>query len=204
MCTTDCPLIAQEMRSADTILGAKASDTELVAIVANPTYTSTVYTKTFTEDENLSQVPNWLYLTGSLSQLSQVWQQYGVTVENLPAGAMSAHNDLAVVIDRNGHIRDEVGAVIGYGTRWTGSPPHDSYSRVSNSERFAPLQTIADGLIEHLRVAYHADIATLATSFMTRDTTKLVTRPGFVARAGGPSPLRSIPFRSDRSRARAA
>jgi hypothetical protein len=72
-------------------------------------------------------------------------------------------------------FRDEVGAVIGYGRRWTGSPPDDSYSRVSNPERFAPLQTIADGLIEHLRVAYHADIATLATSFMTRDTTKLVT-----------------------------
>ena len=39
VCTTDCPLIAQEMRSADTMLGGKAGDTELVAVVANPTYT---------------------------------------------------------------------------------------------------------------------------------------------------------------------
>ena len=44
VCTTDCPLIAQEMRSADAMLGAKAGGTELVAVVANPTYTSTAYT----------------------------------------------------------------------------------------------------------------------------------------------------------------
>src|SRR5512146_864496 len=43
VCTTDCPLIAQEMRSADALLGGKAASTELVAVVANPTYISTAY-----------------------------------------------------------------------------------------------------------------------------------------------------------------
>jgi len=80
VCTTDCPLIAQEMRSADTMLGAKANNTELVAVVANPTYTSIAYTKAFTSQENLSKVPNWLYLTGSLSQLADVWHHYGIEV----------------------------------------------------------------------------------------------------------------------------
>ncbi len=47
VCTTDCPIIAAEMRVADTLLGAKASDTELVAVVANPTYTSVAYTRAF-------------------------------------------------------------------------------------------------------------------------------------------------------------
>jgi len=42
-------------------------------------------------------------------------------VENLPAGAMSAHNDLAVVIDRTGYIREEVGADPGPGTASTQS-----------------------------------------------------------------------------------
>jgi hypothetical protein len=42
-------------------------------------------------------------------------------VENLPAGAMSAHNDLAVVIDRAGNIRDEVGTDPGPGTASTRS-----------------------------------------------------------------------------------
>jgi cytochrome oxidase Cu insertion factor (SCO1/SenC/PrrC family) len=107
VCTTDCPIIAQEFRAADSMLGSKSSDTELVAVVANPTYTSTAFTQAFTRQEGLDQVPNWLYLTGSLNQLATVWHQYGIEVENLPAGAMSAHNDLAFVISASGRLRQE-------------------------------------------------------------------------------------------------
>jgi cytochrome oxidase Cu insertion factor (SCO1/SenC/PrrC family) len=121
VCTSDCPLIAQEMRSADTMLGGKASDTELVAVVANPTYFSTAYTRAFTNQENLSQVPNWLYLTGSLSQLKSVWHDYGIEVENLPAGAMVAHNDLAFVISADGNVRQEISDDPGPGTSATKS-----------------------------------------------------------------------------------
>ena len=66
-------------------------------------------------------MPNWLYLTGSLSQLGAVWRHYGVTVQNLPAGAMAAHNDLAVVIDPAGEIREELSADPGPGTSSTQS-----------------------------------------------------------------------------------
>jgi cytochrome oxidase Cu insertion factor (SCO1/SenC/PrrC family) len=108
VCVTDCPIIAQEMRAADTLLGASAKNTELVAVVANPTYTSTTFTQAFTRQEGLNQVPNWLYLTGPLSQLQAIWQHYGIQVENLPAGAMSAHNDLAYVISATGTVRQEI------------------------------------------------------------------------------------------------
>jgi cytochrome oxidase Cu insertion factor (SCO1/SenC/PrrC family) len=121
VCTTDCPIIAQEMRSADSMLGAKASSTELVAVVANPTYLSTAYTKAFTDTENLSQVPNWLYLTGSLSQLTAVWHDYGIEVEDLPAGAMAAHNDIAFVISANGTVTQELSDDPGPGTSATKS-----------------------------------------------------------------------------------
>jgi cytochrome oxidase Cu insertion factor (SCO1/SenC/PrrC family) len=121
VCTTDCPLIAQEMRSADAMLGSKASDTELVAVVANPTYISAAYTRAFTETENLSQVPNWLYLTGSLSQLTAVWHHYGIEVENLPGGAMTAHNDLAFVISATGQLQQEISDDPGPGTPATKS-----------------------------------------------------------------------------------
>jgi len=121
VCTTDCPIIGAEFKAAGLLLGRQDADVELVAIVANPTYRSAAFTQAFDREEGLNTVPNWLYLTGSLSQLSQVWRQYGITVENLPAGAMSAHNDLAVVIDRTGHIRDEVGADPGPGTASTQS-----------------------------------------------------------------------------------
>jgi hypothetical protein len=76
---------------------------------------------------------------------------------------------------KSSEFRDELGAVIRYGARWAGSPPDDSYSRVSNPERFAPLQTIADALIDHLRAAYRAEIAALPTPPTASAMTKLVT-----------------------------
>jgi cytochrome oxidase Cu insertion factor (SCO1/SenC/PrrC family) len=121
VCTTDCPIIAQEFKQTGELLGAKDADVDLVAVVANPTYRSATFTQAFDRQEGLAAVPNWLYLTGTLSQLGAVWRQYGVTVQDLPAGAMSAHNDLAVVIDRSGHIREEVGADPGPGTTSTQS-----------------------------------------------------------------------------------
>ena len=119
VCTTDCPIIAQEFKQAGQMLGAQARNVELVAVVANPTYRSTAFTRAFDRQEGLATVPNWLYLTGSLGQLGAVWRHYGVAVENLPAGAMAAHNDLAVVIDPAGRIRQELGADPGPATSGT-------------------------------------------------------------------------------------
>ena len=121
VCTTDCPIIGAEFKQAGVLLGAQDKDVELVAVVANPTYRGIAFTQAFDREEGLNRVPNWLYLTGSLTALGQVWLRYGVTVVNLPAGAMSAHNDLAVVIDRSGHIREELGADPGPGTTSTQS-----------------------------------------------------------------------------------
>jgi cytochrome oxidase Cu insertion factor (SCO1/SenC/PrrC family) len=121
VCTTDCPLIGEELKETGILLGPQDKNVDLVAIVANPTYRSVAFTRAFDREDGLTSVPNWLYLTGSLSALSQVWRDYGVTVANLPAGAMSAHNDLAVVIDRSGNIREEVGADPGPGTSSTQS-----------------------------------------------------------------------------------
>jgi len=103
------------------MLGPQARQTELVAIVANPTYYGTQFTQAFDRQEGLNTVPGWLYLTGTLAQLRSAWQQYGITVGNLPAGAMSAHNDLAFVIDRSGVIKQEISADPGPGTGSTRS-----------------------------------------------------------------------------------
>jgi cytochrome oxidase Cu insertion factor (SCO1/SenC/PrrC family) len=121
VCTSDCPIIAQEFKQTGQMLGAQAKNVELVAVVANPTYRSTAFTRAFDRQEGLTTVPDWLYLTGSLSQLGAVWRHYGVTVENLPAGAMAAHNDLAVVIDPAGRIRQELSSDPGPATLSTRS-----------------------------------------------------------------------------------
>jgi cytochrome oxidase Cu insertion factor (SCO1/SenC/PrrC family) len=121
VCTTDCPVIAAEMRVADAMLGSRAGDAELVSVVANPVYTSLAYTRAFDLQEGLNTVPNWLYLTGTVSQLAAVWHDFGIEVEDLPAGAMAAHNDLAFVISAKGEIQQEISDDPGPGTDATQS-----------------------------------------------------------------------------------
>jgi cytochrome oxidase Cu insertion factor (SCO1/SenC/PrrC family) len=108
VCTSDCPQIAQEFKGADQVLGARARDVELVAIVANPLYYSATYTRAFDTQERLTSVPNWLYLTGNLAQLRQAWKNYAIAAQILPSGGMIAHTDVAYVIDRSGYTRSEL------------------------------------------------------------------------------------------------
>jgi cytochrome oxidase Cu insertion factor (SCO1/SenC/PrrC family) len=121
VCTSDCPLIAQEFRAAGQLLGPDTRKVELVAIVANPVYHQLAYTQAFDRQENLTSVPNWLFLTGSVPQLRQVWAEYGIAAQVLPAGSMIAHNDVAYVIDRSGHVREELSTDPGPGTTATRS-----------------------------------------------------------------------------------
>jgi cytochrome oxidase Cu insertion factor (SCO1/SenC/PrrC family) len=121
VCTTDCPVIGAEFKEAGVLLGSADKDVELVAVVANPIYRSTEFTQAFDREEGLNTVPNWLFLTGSVSELGQVWKHYGVAVLDLPAGSMVDHSDVSMIIDRTGHIRDVVGADPGPATNSTQS-----------------------------------------------------------------------------------
>jgi cytochrome oxidase Cu insertion factor (SCO1/SenC/PrrC family) len=116
VCSTDCPLIAQEFRQADQLLGANSRRVELVAVVANPAYYARAFTLAFDRVERLDVLPNWLYLTGTLPQLRQVWRAYGEAVGSSPAGAMALHSDIAFVIDAAGRIRSELNSDPGPGT----------------------------------------------------------------------------------------
>ncbi len=102
VCTSDCPVIAQEFREADESLGADAGKVDLVAIVTNELYRSVAAVDAFDRQEGLDHVPNWLYLTGTYKQLESVWNAYGIQEQVEPAGAMVAHSELAYVIDGTG------------------------------------------------------------------------------------------------------
>jgi protein SCO1/2 len=105
VCVSDCPIIAQELKQADELLGGSARRVEMVVIDANPRYLSPDYLAAFDRQEDLDKVSNWLYLTGSLAQLERVWTSFGATVQYAPAGAMIAHSESADVIDAHGRIR---------------------------------------------------------------------------------------------------
>jgi len=104
-CTSDCPLIAQELKVVDRMLGADAAHVELVAVVANPVFTTSAATRAFDRQEGMDQLPNWHFVTGPLPALHAVWNAYGVQTLVVPAGAMVAHPDLVYVIDGRGRMR---------------------------------------------------------------------------------------------------
>jgi cytochrome oxidase Cu insertion factor (SCO1/SenC/PrrC family) len=116
VCTSDCPLIAQEFRQADQALGRQSGRVELVAIVANPLYRDTAYTRAFDRQEDLTGLPNWRFLTGSVAALNRAWRAYGVSIGVVPAGGMVAHSDIAFVISARGRIRAELDFDPGPGT----------------------------------------------------------------------------------------
>jgi cytochrome oxidase Cu insertion factor (SCO1/SenC/PrrC family) len=119
VCTSDCPLIAQEFREADQLLGTGSRHVELVSIVANPVYHSVADTRAFDSQEGLSHVPNWLFLTGSLTQLQHAWKVYDIAAQILPAGGMIGHTEVTWAIDAQGHIREELNFDPGPGTAST-------------------------------------------------------------------------------------
>ncbi|MDX6389785.1 MAG: hypothetical protein QOJ73_848 [Streptosporangiaceae bacterium] len=108
VCSSDCPLIAQEFRQAGQLLAADSRHVELVAVNYNPLYTQLAYTRAFDHQEGLDTVANWLYLTSPRAQLQQVWRNYGLPMQILPAGSMIGHGDYAFVIDQAGHVRREL------------------------------------------------------------------------------------------------
>jgi len=110
VCTTDCPVIAQELRITNSMLGSAAADVRFVAVVANPVYRSVQDMVDFDRQEGLDGQANWTYLTGSAADLASVWDAYGVDVETAPAGGMVQHADIVFVIDARGHLRRVINA----------------------------------------------------------------------------------------------
>jgi cytochrome oxidase Cu insertion factor (SCO1/SenC/PrrC family) len=121
VCTSDCPIIAQEFRLADGILGRDARRVELVAVNANPLYVDPDYLAAFDRQEGMEGLPNWIYLTAPVGQLQRVWAAYGASVQFSRAGAMIAHSDSADVIDSAGRIRYVLDTDPGPGTAETKS-----------------------------------------------------------------------------------
>ena len=114
LCTTDCP-VSQELRDASGLLGGSGQNVELVAIAANPKRFGIAFTRSLDQREGLANVPDWLFLTGTLPQLEQAWGDYGMHVAHMAPGS-SLMSDLVFVIDKAGRIRQEIRDNPGPGT----------------------------------------------------------------------------------------
>jgi cytochrome oxidase Cu insertion factor (SCO1/SenC/PrrC family) len=120
VCVTDCPLIAREFWQAGQLLSARQrSQVELVAVNINPDYSQLAYIRAFDQQEDMKAIPDWKFLTGTPAQLRKVYSSYGVASEDLPAGAMLGHSDIAFVIDQSGIMQQNLNFDPGPGTEAT-------------------------------------------------------------------------------------
>ncbi len=77
-CTTICPLTTTALVDAKDMLGAAASQVQLLGIDANPKATEVEDVLSYSQLHGM--LYQWRYLTGSLAQLESVWKDYSVGV----------------------------------------------------------------------------------------------------------------------------
>jgi protein SCO1/2 len=97
-CPDECPLTMAHVKLARESLGKRAQDVQVIMVSTDPARDTPQALKTFMEHFD----PSFLGLTGSLPELQQNWQDYGVAVEN----GGETHSTFLYVIDPAGNVRE--------------------------------------------------------------------------------------------------
>ena len=92
VCTTDCPLIANQLAAADRDLGAASGQVEFVAIDTNPVFDQVDDVDAFTQSHGLADLPNWHFLCGEANTVQNIIADYGISVD-VPAVGMIQHSE---------------------------------------------------------------------------------------------------------------
>jgi cytochrome oxidase Cu insertion factor (SCO1/SenC/PrrC family) len=79
-CTDICPLISQEIIGANKQLGDNANNVIYIGLNVNQYHNKVIDVKTFSDQEGLSNLKNWYFLTGPVDSLKKIWKDYGITV----------------------------------------------------------------------------------------------------------------------------
>jgi cytochrome oxidase Cu insertion factor (SCO1/SenC/PrrC family) len=103
-CTDICPIVSQEFRRAYHDLGGNAARVEFIAINVNQYHEDVASVRQFTDEQQLNELPNWQFLTGTTGQLRTQWAAYGVAVEPNPTGDV-VHSSIMYFIDPSGRQR---------------------------------------------------------------------------------------------------
>ncbi|MDT4892761.1 MAG: hypothetical protein QOE97_1796 [Pseudonocardiales bacterium] len=101
VCTSDCPLIANQLAIADAQLGPLAQQVEIVAIDTNPTFSFVSDVQAFTDSHGLGGFANWHFLYGPQDRVQDVLAAYGVSVD-VPVVGMIEHSEGMYFIGADG------------------------------------------------------------------------------------------------------
>jgi protein SCO1/2 len=104
-CNDICPVISDELKDADRILGRPATRVRFVVVNTDPLETSLQPTPQALSPSALGSIDNVTFLNGPLSHLASVWSSFGVTVSVQNATRIVVHNDVMYFIDSQGRLR---------------------------------------------------------------------------------------------------
>ena len=100
-CPDECPLTAERLHAAMLALGPDASKIGVLAVSTDPVGDTKSAAQNFTQAHNMQNY--WHYLIGSRSQLSPVWKNYNIYVQNQQA--LTDHTLAIYIIDKQGNER---------------------------------------------------------------------------------------------------
>ncbi|MGD0852607.1 MAG: SCO family protein [Acidimicrobiales bacterium] len=103
-CWTDCPLLAAQLRQVRSDLSPGAR-LDIVAVAADPYHETVADVNHFIDIHRLKDVRDFYFVTGTLSDVSRVWNSYGIGVTMAPTDKMSIHSDYMFIITPRDRIK---------------------------------------------------------------------------------------------------
>jgi cytochrome oxidase Cu insertion factor (SCO1/SenC/PrrC family) len=104
-CNDICPVLASELRDADSDLGARASDVQFVTVNTDPAALAAADAGPAVNGAGLGSLPNWRMATGPLATLDAVWKAYGVSISLESRTGLEGHTDVMDFVDAHGDLR---------------------------------------------------------------------------------------------------
>ena len=92
VCSSDCPLIANQLASADRRLGGLRDRVDIVAIDTNPVFNQIADVDAFTRSHGLGDLPNWHFVCGPTDTVQELLGRFGIAVD-VPTVGMIEHSE---------------------------------------------------------------------------------------------------------------
>jgi protein SCO1 len=104
-CTDICPLVSAEFVAAYDDLGPLAGKVVFAAVNVNPYHATVRDVTLFSDEHQLTSIPDWHFFTGRIAGLQAVWRGYGIEVQTRGPNADVIHTSSVYFIDPQGRER---------------------------------------------------------------------------------------------------
>ena len=104
-CTDICPLVSAEFVAAYHDLGPLAGRVVFAAVNVNRYHATVRDVTLFSDEHQLTSIPDWHFFTGPLASLQAVWRGYDIVVQPRGPNADVVHTSSVYFIDPQGRER---------------------------------------------------------------------------------------------------